>query len=67
MWVAMPELRHMVWAQRRQYQEHWRQEDDTEGRRKSAYSWPAPGADSRSRPSRSLPEGGARERLRLQQ
>ena len=47
MWVAMPELKHMVWAQRRQHQEHWRQEDDTEDRRKGAYSWPAPGADSR--------------------
>lgn len=48
MWVAMPELKHMVWAQRRQHQEHWRQEDDTEDRRNSAYSWPAPGVDSRT-------------------
>lgn len=38
MWVAMPELRHMVWAQRRQHQEHWRQEDETEDRRNGAYS-----------------------------
>ena len=44
----MPELKHMVWAQRRQHQEHWRQEDDTEDRRNSAYSWPAPGVDSRT-------------------